>query len=72
MAGLKVMVPALFMIGERNAGLAIPGVQKIIKAMSALVPDPRAIARVAGTGHWLPQERADVVNARPIDFLGTL
>jgi len=72
LTGLKVRVPALFMVGERDTGLAIPGMQDIIKAMPELVPDLREIVRVPGAGHWLPQERSEVFNARLIAFLRTL
>ncbi len=55
-AGLKVAVPALFMVGERDAGLEIPGMRDIIAAMPALVPQLRKPAYLANCGHWAPQE----------------
>lgn len=72
LVGLKVSVPALFMIGERDTGLAIPGMNDIINAMPSLVPELREIVRVPCAGHWLAQERSEVFNARLIDFLQTL
>ena len=72
LVGLKVRVPALFMIGERDTGLAIPAMPDIIKAMPELVPNLRKVVRVPGAGHWLPQERPELFNAQLIDFLKTL
>ena len=71
LAGLKVKVPALFMIGERDTGLAIPVMLDIIKAMPGLVPDLREVIQVPGAGPWLPQERSEVFNDRLIAFLRT-
>lgn len=72
LAGLKVSIPALFMAGERDTGLAIPGMREIIEAMPALVPDLRKTQFVHGAGHWLPQERPGIVNQAIIDFIGSL
>ena len=72
LVGLKVKVPALFMVGERDTGLAMPGMQDIIKTMPELVPELRGVIRVPSAGHWLPQEEPEVFNARLIDFLKTL
>lgn len=72
LSGLRVNVPALFMVGERDTGLAIPGMPDIIEAMPGLVPDLREVIRVPGAGHWLPQERPEPFNDRLIAFLGTL
>jgi len=56
-AGLKVTVPAFFMVGERDPGLAIPGMRDIIATMPALVPQLRTPVFLADCGHWAPQER---------------
>ncbi|MCI5075767.1 alpha/beta hydrolase [Oricola sp.] len=68
-AGTRVTVPALFMIGERDPGLAIPGMTDIIAAMPSLVPDLRGSHVLAGAGHWLPLERPDEVTDRLLAFL---
>ncbi len=60
--------PALFMIGERDTGLGIPGMLDIIDAMPALVPQLLGKVVVPGSGHWLPQERPDLVSDAIIDF----
>ena len=72
LVGLKVKVPALFLVGERDTGLAIPGMEDIIKAMPELVPNLRKVVRVPRAGHWLPQECPEEFNSRLIDFLRTL
>ena len=68
LAGMKVDVPALFMVGERDTGLSIPGMQDIIDAMPRLVPQLLHQVVVPGSGHWLPQERPDLVSDAIIDF----
>lgn len=68
LAGAKVNVPALFMAGERDTGLSIPGMREIIEAMPALVPGLTEKIIVPGSGHWLPQERPDVVNDALVRF----
>jgi pimeloyl-ACP methyl ester carboxylesterase len=67
-AGVKVEIPALFMVGERDTGLAIPGMREIVDAMPPLVPQLKESIIVPGSGHWLPQERPDVVNEVLIRF----
>lgn len=67
--GVKVEVPALHLIGERDVGLAMPGMDRIIEAMPALAPRLSASTMIAGAGHWLQQEAPDAVNAALIDFL---
>ncbi len=69
LAGLKVAIPALFMAGERDTGLAMPGMREIIDAMPGLVSDLRALRFVPGAGHWLAQERPEIVSAAIVDFL---
>lgn len=68
-AGQKVTVPALFMTGERDTGLSIPGMDHIIADMLSLVPDLRGSHRVAGAGHWLQQEKPSEVTTLLLNFL---
>ena len=72
LAGLKVEIPALFMAGERDTGLAIPGMREIIAAMPQLVPNLRKTEFVSGAGHWLPQERPEIVSEAIIAFMRSL
>ncbi|MCM5557435.1 alpha/beta fold hydrolase [Pleomorphomonas sp. JP5] len=69
MAGAKVAVPALFLVGERDTGLSIPGMAEIIAAMPDLVPDLRGSHVIPGAGHWLQQERPEAVTEALLAFL---
>ena len=68
-SGQKVIVPALFMIGERDTGLSIPGMDRIIASMTDYVPDLRGAYTLGQAGHWLQQERPTEVAERIIQFL---
>lgn len=68
-AGQPVTVPALFAIGERDTGLTIPGMPEIIAAMPHLVPDLRGSHTIPDAGHWLQQERPEVVTELVLGFL---
>ncbi|MFX6040240.1 alpha/beta hydrolase, partial [Acinetobacter baumannii] len=66
--GLEVTVPALYMVGERDTGFGIPGMRQIIADMPRLVPRLTDAIIVPGCGHWIQQERPDVVNAALVRF----
>ncbi len=70
--GKTVNVPALYLAGERDTGLAIPGMDQIIQAMPSLVPQLRAPQIIPGAGHWLQQEAPQQVNLALIDFLRSI
>jgi pimeloyl-ACP methyl ester carboxylesterase len=70
--GQLVSMPALFMIGERDTGPSIPGMDQIIAAMPSLVPGLRGSHVLVGAGHWLQQERPEEVSGLLLDFLNTL
>lgn len=72
LAGKKVQVPALFMVGEQDVGLSIPGMRQIIGAMPTLVPNLKQSLTIADCGHWAPQERPIEVNAEIICFAKAL
>ncbi len=72
LANRKVEVPALYMVGDRDPGLAIPGMDQIIAGMKQLVPDLRESITVSHCGHWLPQEKPVDLNAALLTFLGNL
>jgi len=69
---LKITVPALYMVGERDTGLAMPGMMQIIENMPRLVLDLRGTHIIPNAGHWLQQEAADQVNQNLIKFLQSL
>ncbi|WP_246704264.1 alpha/beta hydrolase [Rhizobium sp. P38BS-XIX] len=70
--GQLIDIPALFMIGERDTGLAIPGMDQIIAAMPTLVPKLRGSHVIPGAGHWLQQERPTEISTLIIDFVKQL
>ncbi|HBT70266.1 MAG TPA: epoxide hydrolase [Agrobacterium sp.] len=68
-SGRCVNVPALFIIGERDTGLAIPGMDQIIASMPDLVPHLLGSHIISGAGHWLQQERPGEVTTLILSFL---
>lgn len=71
-AGQSVTVPALFMIGERDTGLTIPGMDQIIADMPNLVSGLRGSYVIQEAGHWLQQERPIEISELTIKFLREL
>ncbi|WP_240766729.1 alpha/beta fold hydrolase [Paraburkholderia flava] len=72
LSGRLVETPALYLAGERDPGLAMPGMRDIIDAMPSLVPQLRDSVIVPRAGHWLQQEAPDRVNDALIGFLRSL
>jgi len=70
--GLPVQTPALYLVGEYDTGLAMPGMQEIIGGMRKLVPNLRDSLIIRRAGHWLQQEAPDLVNTAVIKFLRNL
>jgi len=70
--GLLVQTPALYLVGEYDTGLAIPGMREIIGDMRKLVPNLRDSQIIQRAGHWLQQEAPDLVNTAVIEFLRNL
>jgi pimeloyl-ACP methyl ester carboxylesterase len=70
--GLPVQTPALYLVGEYDTGLAIPGMHEIIGGMRRLVPNLQDSRIIPRAGHWLQQEAPDLVNAAVIEFLHSL
>lgn len=70
--GRTLEVPSLFLVGERDTGLSIPGMMDIIDAIPKLAPHHRGSHVVPHVGHWLQQEAPAHVNTLLIDFLRRL
>ena len=68
--GVKVNIPALYMVGDRDFVGAV--FSEFISKQSAMVPKLRPAITLPGCGHWTEQERAPEVSAAMIDFLGSL
>jgi pimeloyl-ACP methyl ester carboxylesterase len=66
--GLKVEVPALYMVGEQDVGLNMPGMREIIAAMPSLVPGLTQSITIPECGHWAPQEKPEDVSKAILEF----
>jgi pimeloyl-ACP methyl ester carboxylesterase len=71
-AGARVLVPALYIAGERDVVLAFAGIEGAVRGLLAVVPQLRGTIILPGCGHWTQQERPAEVNAAMIDFLRRL
>jgi pimeloyl-ACP methyl ester carboxylesterase len=68
--GLGISVPALFLTGARDP---VRGYGRNAEdEMPQWIPDLRDRIVVPGAGHWIQQERPDVVNAALIGFLNAV
>jgi pimeloyl-ACP methyl ester carboxylesterase len=68
----RVMVPALYVAGERDLVLGFPGTQKVLDDLPRVVPQLRNTMILPGCGHWTQQERPREVNEAMIGFLKSL
>jgi len=71
-AGRKVTVPALYMVGERDVGLAFPGMRDLIAGMTEDVPGLQQAVFIPECGHWAPQEKPEQVSDALTTFLRDL
>ncbi|MEC7762242.1 MAG: alpha/beta hydrolase [Pseudomonadota bacterium] len=67
--GLTVDVPALYIVGTRDTGLAMPGMRQMIEAQTALAPKLRDPIFLEACGHWAPQEQPEQVSEALLRFL---
>lgn len=71
-AGRRVEVPALYVVGEQDVGLSIPGMREIIAGMKETVPGLTRAVFVENCGHWAPQEKPEQVNEILLSFLAEI
>jgi len=64
-----VVVPALYIAGERDIVLDFPGARQRIPDMSKSVPQLRRTIMLPDCGHWTQQKRPSEVSAAMIDFI---
>lgn len=64
----KIQQPALFIAGTRDPVLAGKRGEVAVAQMSLGVPRVRSIM-IEGAGHWIQQERPELVNAALLEFL---
>lgn len=70
--GAKVMLPALYVAGDRDLVVRFPGMDKFLPAIKDVIPNLQKTIMLPGCGHWTQQERPAEVNAAMIAFLRTL
>jgi len=70
--GARVMVPALYVAGDRDLVVAFRGMDQLIPNLRMFVPNLRNTVMLPGCGHWTQQERPDEVNAAMLEFLKSL
>jgi pimeloyl-ACP methyl ester carboxylesterase len=66
--GAKIMQPALFIAGTRDAVITGSMGKRALDEMNDVVPNLSAKILIDGAGHWIQQERPTEVNAALIDF----
>jgi pimeloyl-ACP methyl ester carboxylesterase len=71
-AGARVLVPALYVAGDRDPVVSFRGMDQLIPNLAKFVPQLRKTIMLPGCGHWTQQERGDDVNAAMIEFLRSL
>jgi pimeloyl-ACP methyl ester carboxylesterase len=71
-SGARVMVPALYVAGDRDLVVAFRGMDRLIPSLGKLVPNLRHTVMLPDCGHWTQQERPNEVNAAILEFLNTL
>jgi len=66
-SGRTINCPALFIAGERDWGAyqIVGGLQRMRDTVFTQMAPP---CFVEGAGHWVQQERADIICARLLDF----
>jgi pimeloyl-ACP methyl ester carboxylesterase len=67
-----VTPPALYVAGELDLVVNLPGTREYLPAMVEQVPNLRPIQLLPGCGHWTQQERPAEVNAALLEFLASL
>ncbi len=69
MMGARVMVPAVYVVGDRDLVVSFPRNESVDRESSRFVPQLRGTLMLPGCGHWTQQERAAEVNRAMIEFL---
>ena len=68
----RILQPALFIAGARDAVIRGPIGEKRLRDMDAVVPRLSKKLIIEGAGHWIQQERPADVNAALLEFLQQL
>jgi pimeloyl-ACP methyl ester carboxylesterase len=70
--GAPMNTPALYIHGDRDGSVALPGLDQLLANLQYLVPNLTSTVVLPGTGHWTQQERPEEVNAELVKFLAGL
>jgi len=70
--GKTIDVPALYIAGDRDPVVHMPGVDRAIDELGSRAPQLRQALLLSGCGHWTQQERPREVNAALLGFLRSL
>lgn len=70
--GLRIEVPSLYMLGDKDMVSVLEGVPELRQMLPLIAPKLHADITLPGCGHWTQQERPEEVNAALLDFLATL
>jgi pimeloyl-ACP methyl ester carboxylesterase len=68
-AGAKIVVPAAYIVGDRDLLYRFPGMPEFISSLKQHVPELRETLILQGCGHWTQQERPDEISAALLRFL---
>jgi len=71
-ANAVIRQPSMFIAGERDGVLRMPGLRSAIDHLEQVLPGLRRTAILGGAGHWIQQEAPDQVNALLLEFLRAL
>jgi len=70
--GVKVTIPALYVVGERDVVLGPPVMRQLIARMPDTIPLLRETIILPGCGHWTQQEKPEEVTSALLSFLQSL
>lgn len=70
--GAPMTPPALYVHGDRDGSVQLPGAADLIANLRAFVPNLKRTVELPGVGHWTQQERPAAVNAALLEFLAGL
>ncbi|WP_405019907.1 alpha/beta hydrolase [Kitasatospora sp. NBC_00070] len=70
--GAPMTTPAVYLYGERDGSVQLPGLDQLIANLQVFVPNLTRTVVLPGVGHWTQQERPDEVTAELLKFLGGL
>ncbi|MFC9332068.1 alpha/beta fold hydrolase, partial [Kitasatospora sp. NPDC057015] len=70
--GAPMTTPAVYLYGERDGSVQLPGLDQLIANLQVFVPNLTRTVALPGVGHWTQQERPEEVNAELLKFLAGL